>query len=551
MNRKKMNVLICFCLLICFCISAVLNYRSSLQNEAEDFRTSSNYMANTLNDNLPDSETDFSKETDKFLIKSGQCSYPEFLAAELQRLIEHDISNSTFYYNSDTIPYIFGFINTKEEIAAQSGILCLEETRGSHSYTGYTNYTGYIDLESHLTETDKEHIREIRKEHPLPNSIGVKTDSEGRNIPTELIFGDYITNYYTESFHLKAEKSEKYFTDKYPTLLHFLYYDINSRPYERYIFTELEEALINFADTNHTFHSSGAFSDSDEHYLYTPVALDGEDYVFYFYAKINLPVRALTSDFFIFLTEQLIIMYSLLTTVILYLANRLYGKTEKLNKSRHSFISAAAHELKTPLAVIQNQCECILEGAVDDKKDEYIKSVYDEALRMNDIVTSLLTFNRLSSADRIEKESCNLSALVKEEVEKYLPFARSSGAEISVSADDDITVTCNPKLMALAVDNYLSNAVKYTTGEKIITVTLSSEKDSFSLEVFNTCEPLSRETAENIWDPFERQDASRNRNGSSTGMGLPICKRIFDCHGYNYSCKNTDTGIIFTVEGKK
>ena len=220
-----------------------------------------------------------------------------------------------------------------------------------------------------------------------------------------------------------------------------------------------------------------------------------------------------------------------------------------MEKSKRSFISAAAHELKTPLAVIQNQCECILEGAVNDKKDEYIKSVYDEALRMNDIVTSLLTFNRLSSTDKIERESCNLTALVKEEVNKYLPFARSEGAEITLEAEKDITVNCNPKLMALAVDNYLSNAVKYTTGEKKITVTLKKEKNCFMLEVFNTCEPLSTETAENIWELLERRDVSRTRDGSSTGMGLPICKRIFECHSYSFYCKNTNNGVVFAVKG--
>ena len=283
----------------------------------------------------------------------------------------------------------------------------------------------------------------------------------------------------------------------------------------------------------------------------SPIMTDSEvTYQLYVAVKENPYARTLTARYFISTEILLTLAFSLPTAFILLLSMKYLKKKEELEKSKRTFISAAAHELKTPLAVIQNQCECILEGAVDDKKDEYIKSVYDEALRMSDIVASLLTFNRLSYADKIEKEKCNLTALVKEEAEKYLPFARSEGAEIVLKADKDITVSCNPQLMALAVDNYLSNAVKYTTVEKKITVSLSSGRNGFILEVFNTCEPLSREAAENIWSIFERKDISRARDGSSTGMGLPICKRIFECHGYSYGCKSTDNGVIFTVKGR-
>lgn len=281
-----------------------------------------------------------------------------------------------------------------------------------------------------------------------------------------------------------------------------------------------------------------------------PIRINGEfDYQLYISIKENPFVRTLFSSYFSFIEINLILGFVLFTIAAICLSSKYLNKKEELEKSKRAFISAAAHELKTPLAVIQNQCECILEGAVNDKKDEYIKSVYDEALRMNDIVTSLLTFNRLSSTDKIERESCNLTALVKEEVNKYLPFARSEGAEITLEAEKDIAVNCNPKLMALAVDNYLSNAVKYTTGEKKITVTLKREKNCFILEVFNTCEPLSTETVENIWELLERRDISRTRDGSSTGMGLPICKRIFECHSYSFYCKNTNNGVVFAVKG--
>ncbi len=539
MSKKKMNSLICLCLLMSFWISMFLNYRSAVQSEASSFSQMTNYMESILNSNIFYEEAELINEANSPAVTEGQCSVEELISAKLQYMI-----------SNVNIPYAFGFINTEQKIVAQNKIACFTESHdGNFNYDIYN----YVDIESYLTNEHKKSIRKIRKDYPHIIRIGVKTGSDGKHIPTEIIFGNYTAGYsLTEEYSLPLDngETEKYFSPK-SGAFYLNFYELTGNNYEKHVYKELEDELESFADTNHMFHSGGGgFSDADEYSIHCPVTVNGEDYIFYFCAKINLPVRALTSDFMIYLIGQLIIMYAILTVIVLFLAHKIYNKAEKLKKSKLTFISAAAHELKTPLAVIQNQCECILEGAVDNKKDEYIKSVYEEALRMNDIVTSLLTFNRLSSADKIEKESCNLTALVKEEVNKYLPFARSAGAELTLNAENDITVTCNPKLMTLAVDNYLSNAVKYTTGEKKITVTLKAEKDSFTLEVFNTCKPFSKETAENIWNLFERQDASRTRDGTSTGMGLPICKRIFECHGYGYGCQSTDTGIIFTVKGK-
>ncbi len=377
-----------------------------------------------------------------------------------------------------------------------------------------------------------------------------------------LAYVKYISFYQEEDKYIPVEirmvssdeKREKsfYFTDKEPskTFKNNLYnIDFNlwgegERLFEKNYTEMLREKLD---DERYRYNHYTTTSITQAY----PIKINDEfNYQLYIAVKENTYVRALTSAYFLRTEIFLIFAFALPTALILFVSIKYLRKKEELEKSKRTFISAAAHELKTPLAVIQNQCECILEGAVEDKKDEYIKSVYEEARRMNDIVISLLTFNRLSSTDKIEKEKCDLSALVKEEVEKYLTFAQSSGAELTLNAEKDIYVSCNPKLMALAVDNYLSNAVKYTTGEKRINVTLKTEKDSFILEVFNTCELLSKETAENIWNIFERQDVSRTRDGSSTGMGLPICKRIFECHGYGYGCQNTDTGVVFAVKGK-
>ena len=219
---------------------------------------------------------------------------------------------------------------------------------------------------------------------------------------------------------------------------------------------------------------------------------------------------------------------------------RVVKKNEKLEEAKSTFISAASHELKTPLAVIQNQCECIMENVAPEKNSEYINSIYDEALRMNGIVSSLLSYNKISQMTHIEKEKCNLSELLREEVKTYRKFAQSSG---------EIYINCNPQLMKMAIDNYLSNAVKYSVGDKRIEVNLIKNKSSFTLAVINPADKESVDTAKDAWNEFSRADKARQRKGESIGMGLAICKKIFELHSFKSYCKYSSGKVSFVITG--
>ncbi len=519
MNRKKLKIIIVALSLFFFVVSSYANYTASYKNIRSNLFRQPDEIISAVQDYLYRD-----KDLLERLEESGVsvADYIAFLAAG--------------WFTS--IPHQTAILDEDKRIVSVGETSVFIDSTNADNKKCY-----FFNLEKYMTPSLRKGMIRFKYFNSLAEVKYISFYQEGDTyIPVEICL---------VSSDEKREKSF-YFTDREPTkTFKNDFYNINfnlwgegERLFEKNYSKMLREKLDDemYRGTQYTTTTGSMLS---------PIELDGEyNYQLYVAVKKNPYVRTLTSAYFLRTEILLIITFSLPTALILFVSTKYLRKKEELEKSKRTFISAAAHELKTPLAVIQNQCECILEGAVDDKKDEYIKSVYDEALRMNDIVTSLLTFNRLSSTDKIEKESCNLTELVKEEVEKYLPFARSEGAEITLDAQKDISVSCNPKLMALAVDNYLSNAVKYTTGEKRICVTLKAERDGFLLEVFNTCETLSKETAENIWNLFERQDISRTRDGSSTGMGLPICKRIFECHSYGYSCKNTDSGVIFAVRGK-
>ena len=224
-------------------------------------------------------------------------------------------------------------------------------------------------------------------------------------------------------------------------------------------------------------------------------------------------------------------------------------KSEKLDEAKSTFISGASHELKTPLAVIQNQCECIMENVAPEKNEEYVKSIYDEALRMNGIVTSLLNYNKISQMTAVEKERCNLSELLREEVKSYGRFAENSGVTIVENIADNIYTDCNVQLMKTAIDNYLSNAVKYSVGDKTVQVNLFDKNGSFTLAVINDANESNVKNAQESWDEFSRGDKARSRQGQSIGMGLPICKKIFELHGFGGYCKYGEGRVSFVITG--
>ncbi len=239
------------------------------------------------------------------------------------------------------------------------------------------------------------------------------------------------------------------------------------------------------------------------------------------------------------------------TSCIYYYVLQYYEKNKRLENARIAFTSAAAHELKTPLAIIQNQCECVIEDVAPEKNKEYVRSVRDEAVRMNELVNSMLKYNRLSSTVSVEKEKFSLSELVAEEVRKYIPMADQKGIYIECNIQPDVVIKANRELIALAIDNYLSNAVKYFYGGRSITVTLKKSKYKTEFIVYNPCRGISYGDSPYLWEILYRQDKARTSSQGSTGMGLPICKQIFDLHGYKYGYINKPHGVDFYFKIKK
>ncbi len=228
----------------------------------------------------------------------------------------------------------------------------------------------------------------------------------------------------------------------------------------------------------------------------------------------------------------------------LILALRWRGQRERLAHSRYSFLSAAAHELKTPIAVISGAGECLAENVAPEKTAEYAEVILHESERMKTLVEDMLRQNRFLSADGVKKTRADLSALVRREAAAYAPAAKQKGISLSVKTEPSLWIDCDAEMIAIAVRNFLSNAVKYAPAGESVVVTAAKEGNKAAVRVKNTGSRISPEALPHIWEELYREDGVR-ADGAGSGLGLSICRRVFELHRFAYGCVSDASGVEF------
>lgn len=523
MTKKKLTAVILLGSFMMFICATFINYFSALEDILEDVRQ--NYASSHYDDMVID--------------------YVEGRVEDIVSLHRNILGYTPDSTNTKPA-YAFALVDKNKNVLFKS-----ENGLWWSVYDEKTNQSSmnYASIEEYMTSEVKSEIMKFKIQsghgNILIHEINLHSDGE-KKIPVSIVLGDQKGGYMTIKLNnLEINETVNREKNRY-LILNWNFYDLDENSidhkYYQKAMTKLENAISEYEynenDGGHGFFSSGEFNHCS--------VIDG--YAFFIYVEYSPFHKTLTSNFFWALTFYTAIIFAFATIIILIVALYLFNKSQRIKDNQRAFISAAAHELKTPLAVIQNQCECVLDSIAPEKNQEYVESVYEEALRMNEIVKTLLIFNRISNAQEISKAYFNLSVAVENEIKKYESFAQSNGASFETDIDEAIFINGSAELISLAVDNYLSNAVKYADGEKRISVSLKKEGHSFCFKVYNDC--INKALTDSVWDTFTKGDESRHSNGSSTGMGLPVCKRIFELHSYKYGYNKALNGVTFYFSGK-
>ena len=252
--------------------------------------------------------------------------------------------------------------------------------------------------------------------------------------------------------------------------------------------------------------------------------VDGDEYVIHF--AYTLDYRT-SGAYAIAISCAVVIVIGI--TAAFVVSRSTYNKycaQYEIDEYRRNMTSALAHDLKTPLTAIMGYSENLKSNVHSEKRDYYADAVIENVRYMNEIITGTLELAKIEEQDsKLNKTDIDMVALANELLVKYKADFEDRGIAVSVSGK--CTVKADRELISRAVENLITNAVKYTSDGGKVEITANEKQ----LVICNSCDEKLTGKTEDFCKAFGKADASRsNRKGS--GMGLAIVKNIALLHKF-------------------
>ena len=228
--------------------------------------------------------------------------------------------------------------------------------------------------------------------------------------------------------------------------------------------------------------------------------------------------------------------------------NRMLERLSDAFEIQRQFTANAAHELRTPLALMQVQLDLYHSNSHpgnDADTVQMIKMVTEQNDRLNKMVKTLLDMSELQTVGR--DDEIILDALVDEVLEDLEPLAEGKNIRL-IGKCKDITMVGSDILIYRLVYNLVENAIKYNHSGGQVTVTADRKENHVYLSVEDTGAGIPEEFKERVFEPFFRVDKSRSRELGGVGLGLALVREIVRVHDGSITVKsNPSGGTIFEV----
>jgi heavy metal sensor kinase len=230
--------------------------------------------------------------------------------------------------------------------------------------------------------------------------------------------------------------------------------------------------------------------------------------------------------------------------------NEVFARLERAVDQMKQFTAGIAHELRTPLSVLQGEAELTLTSA--DSIEEY-RSVLTGQLaqfgKLNRMFNQLLLLARAEAGElQLAARTVNLSALVRFLVEQMTPIAEDKNVSLHVCGDTVVEATGDSEWLERIVLNLLDNAIKFTPSGGHVTVTVSAPGTQAVLEVRDTGIGIPAEAIPHLFERFFRVDSSRSPEVPGVGLGLTLVKWAIEAQDGSIHVQSVpEEGSCFTV----
>ena len=215
---------------------------------------------------------------------------------------------------------------------------------------------------------------------------------------------------------------------------------------------------------------------------------------------------------------------------------------------RTDFIANVSHEMKTPLAVMQNYGTLLQAPDLpEEKRIEYAKAITDASRRLADMMTNILKLNRLENQQIYPNlTTFDLGEQLCESLLGYESTWERKNIEIETDIAEDVKVEADAELLSLVWNNLFSNAFKFTDECGKVTLTLTADEEYATVKITDTGCGMSAEVGAHIFEKFYQGDTSHATQGN--GLGLALVKRVVDIMQGEIGVESAvGVGTTFTV----
>ncbi len=230
--------------------------------------------------------------------------------------------------------------------------------------------------------------------------------------------------------------------------------------------------------------------------------------------------------------------------------NQMAVRLAKEDAQRRRLFAGIAHELRTPLSVIQGTLEGILDRVVEPTP-ERVASLHSQAVLLKRLITDLRDLSLAQAGQlQLNRKTIDISGVVRETLEALAPLADERTVELRLERSASLThVAADADRLRQVVQNLVENALRHTPpGGEVRVMLRDGDGDGVHLQVADTGSGIRPEDLPHIFEHFYRADESRARSSGGTGMGLAIVKSLVEAHGGHVSVESAPgAGSTFTV----